>query len=606
MPVSPLLVRLSRVPAGELRYGVLALAVYVAVAVLVVGVEALTTPRLVPGRSIDLPGTLWIHWWVAGSLGRGELPVHTDLLFYPEGKNFFHDTGANYVDALVGVPLQWLFGVPDFLDVLQVVLLTGNAVAMHALARTLAPTASRLAIFASAVAFEVNPFVVHEVAEGRPTQVMFWFGLLAARAFVRIPEDQGWRSAVAFGVFTALQGLTYWFSVYFLALALLPWALAQLWRAPRLVAPRLVLAVLTCLVLCSPFLVAIARAIDAGEVRRVGFETLAASPAGMPSRWHVVLQPFVTLGGGALLLVAIPAWRKTWPLVLGAAVCTVFGFGGTVDVVKPPLDNPLYAFAWDHVPLVQRLGFPDRAAVGTFLALSMAAALGLSRLPRLAAAAFPVLLLGELGWADVIPVRATSGGAPPDAVYIRDNPGPVIFLPLGIQDNAMVHQTVHGQPIFGGMGERETDMRPPAFSRRLENNFIRMLGGSLNDTEAPIAYSREERAEVARLYRWVWMDLRAGPPDWRRLGYDPRSKAERLRKELGAPVRESQFYLLWDLRVRLPEEAPGLSASAVARPDALTRLVTSSLHAAPGPKTAPAAGPPRERRSGRNGDKRGP
>ncbi len=576
------------------RLGLFALVSYLLIAVLVVGWKTLATPDLVVGRGIDLPGTVWIHWWIGRSVSEGTLPITTDLLFYPDGKNFFTDTGANYLDALVGVPLQWIFGVPDFLDWLQVVLLAGNALAMQALARQLVGGSSPAAVWAAAVAFEVNPFVLQQVNEGRPTQVMLWFGALAVRSLLRVPTGT-WRDGALFGLFMALQGLTYWFTVYFLTLALLPLALVYVVRSPRDVLPRLALAVAVAVGVTSPFLVGIATAIDSGEVRRLGFDLLEESPVSAPARWRLVMDQLGSSAGIVTVGLGLFSLRRAWPLLAGAALAVTFSFGGRLDVTDPPVTNHLFVTLWDNLPLLPRLGFPDRAAMATFLLLPMAAALGLARVDKVYAWIFAFVFVGEGFWRGGLPVSATPCGVPTAAQVIKDQGGAVIFLPFGANDDAMVHQTFHGQPLFGGMGEREADMRPAAYDARLKNSFVIMLGGTLNDTETPIAYTAEDRAEISSLFRWVWFDRRYGPPLWRELGYDADRKYRRLVRELGQPVTETRAFALWDLHQPIPADAPGLGPLARSTGGELERLPTGNL--GPGQKGATgqkgAAGGPR-------------
>ena len=189
---------------------VAALLSYVVLALLVIG-RPLISPNIVTGVGVDLPGTLWMHGWVKLSTLAGEFPVSSNLLFYPEGKNFFNATGANFVDAWLSIPFQWIWGVPDYLDWFEVAVLVGNALCFEALAREL--SGGRLVVaWACALAFEANPFVLVELSQGRPTQAMVWFLLLAVRSLVRLPTGS-WRDAVLFALYATLQGLTYWFTL---------------------------------------------------------------------------------------------------------------------------------------------------------------------------------------------------------------------------------------------------------------------------------------------------------------------------------------------------------------------------------------------------------
>lgn len=562
---------------------------YVLVALAAVGPDALLQADRVVGRGIDLPGTIWIHWWIRTTVENFEIPIRTNLLFYPDGKNFFTDTGANFLDAYIGTPLQWIFGVPDFLDALQVVLLVGNALAMQALARELTEGKAPAAEWAAAIAFLASPFALKELNEGRPTQVMMWFAPLAVRSLWRM-QTGTWKDAALFGTWTALQGLTYWFSVYFLALAVLPLVLWFTFRDPKGFGARLAVAVGTAVLIASPFLIGIATQIEAGNVRRLGFDGWEESPVAATGRWRLIVEQLASAATVGTLILGALALRKSWPLLLGAVLTVLFSFGGRVDLTDPPITNWLFRGLWETLPLLERLGFPERAAMGTFLVLPAVVALGLARVDKVYAWIFGIVLVGEVYWRGGLPVDSTRSAVPPGAEVLREEGGPVIYLPYGATDEAMIHQTHHGQPIFGGMGEREADMRPVAYSERLKNSFIVMLGGTLNDKEPPLAYTREDREAIAETYRWVWFDRRYGPPMWRQIGYDAEGKYRRLLLELGEPTRESKAYVLWDLRKPVPADAPGLGPDAVTVADAIARLPTGNFEAGDKGPQLPGAG----------------
>lgn len=559
----------------RLRDRWLALASYVALAVLVVG-PAILNPGQVAGSGVDLPGTIWMHWWVRTTFEAGSLPIHSDLLFYPDGKNFFNDTGANFIDAYLSVPLQWIFGVPDFVDALDVVVLVGNGLAMHALATDLTGGRSPMAAWAASAAFTINPYAIQQVAEGRPTQALLWFGILATRHLLRIAEGS-WRDGLWFGLFTVLQGLTYWFMVYFLTLALLPVALVAIAHAPRVVLPRLGLAVGVAVLIASPFLLTIAGEIDAGNVQRLGFASWREGPAAMPYRWQIARDELLTSASLASLALLVYAGRRALPWMVGVAMLVVFALGARAGFTDPAWENPFFITLWEHVPLLPRLGFPERSMSMAFVLIAMGAAVGLARLDVVWSSLFAMVVVGEALWRGMIPVPATGYDIPDGNVVIRDEGGPVIYLPFGASEDAMVFQTMHGQPLFGGMGEREQDLRPPGYRARLQNGFVVMLAASLNDVEAPIAYTRAEREEISGLFRWVWLDRRFNPPSWTALGYDRASKYARLVKELGEPRSADENHALWDLRGPVPANAPGLGPTASRTGHELERLESAML-----------------------------
>lgn len=543
----------------ERRKQLYALASYLFVAVVVVG-RPLFSADVVSGGGVDLPGTLWMHWWVRTTFQEGTLPIWTDLLFYPDGKNFFNDTGANFLDAYLGIPLQWIFGVPDFLDVLNVLVVAGNAWAFERLARDV--NGDNLpAAWGAAVAFEINPYTLQQVDEGRPTQALMWFAILAIRHLLRL--DRGtWRDAVLFGVFTVLQGLTYWFTIYFLALVLLPVALVVLARAPRVVAPRLLLAMAVCGAIAAPFLWRISGEVDAGRVTRLVYEHWQYSPVGMSTRWRLLGSQFAQATWIAMFVGAAVCARSTWPWLLGVFLALDFGVGPSLNITTPALENPPFIWLWEHLPFLPRLGFPERIACFGFLALGIAAAKALTRVDVVWAGLLVFVALGEARFRQSLPLQTTAYHFSEANDIVKREGGAIVYLPFGTNEDAMVFQTQHHQPLFGGMGEREKDLRPKGYDLRLDNTFIMMLGATLDDDGAPIGYTAADREAVTSTFRWVWLDTRTHPVSWNALGYDPPGKIRRLSQELGEPVHVEQDLVLWDLHTPVAAP-PGLGADAV-------------------------------------------
>jgi len=98
--------------------------------------------------------------------------------------------------------------------------------------------------------------------------------------------------------------------------------------------------------------------------------------------------------------------------------------------------------------------------------------------------------------------------------WIAEEEGAVIHIPFGVYGMPVVWQTVHGQPLFGGMGENASILWPSGYSQRLRNRFIQRLvvasrapgypKGSMVEPEGRDRAHRE--AILAEGYRWVVLD----------------------------------------------------------------------------------------------------
>jgi hypothetical protein len=176
-------------------------------------------------------------------------------------------------------------------------------------------------------------------------------------------------------------------------------------------------------------------------------------------------------------------------------------------------------------------------------------------------AVLPVLAITEAFWRGALPLGHTGWNFGKHVDLIAKDPGPVIYLPFGSTEDAMVYQTRHGQPMFGGMGEREPDLRPPGYEKRLQNTFVMMLGATLNDKDPAIGYTKEDREAITSVYRWVVLDIRSHPSQWNKLDYDLGGRIRRFDQELGQPVSMEDTIVVWDLHA-VVADPPGL------RPDA--------------------------------------
>jgi hypothetical protein len=551
--------------------GALRAASYLLVAALVVGPGALSSATRTAGLGADLPGTLWMYGWIRRCVETLSSPARTDLLFYPEGKDLFLDTGANFLDAVLTVPFQWALGTPGYLDWFACAVLVGNAVFFERFARAM--SGSDAAAWAGAVAWEVSPYGIQELKEGRPTQAMLWFVPLVAGALWRLG---GRRDAMLLGLGTLAQGLTYWFMTYFIAAGL--WAVAlRAVAGDKARARWLALGVAVCLLGASPFVVAIAKAAANGEIRRLALaDSWWESPGYDGFRWRYLLGAFRSVAWPGVLVLALSRPRQAWPWLLGLATCVLWAVGLRVQVGDVAVTNWPEVWAWEHIPMVKRLGFPERAMSVGWFCLCAAAVLGLARRDAAWAVLAAGVVVGETAWRRQVPIEASAFAEREDSAIIAQDPGPVIALPLGVNEDAMVQQLFHGAPLFGGMGERAPDMRAPTFDARLKNSFAGMLGGTTGLEEPRLAYTRADREEIVALFRWVTFDARWSPNGAVGIAYAGTGKATRLGEELGAARWSDGGLYLWDLR-SVPTDAPGLADEGDPRTAGQVRVLLDGL-----------------------------
>ena len=59
---------------------------------------------------VDHYGTQWFYWYTERQVRAGAPLGHTDLFFYPWGKDVYLHTGSNVLDAMAAVPFRAMFG----------------------------------------------------------------------------------------------------------------------------------------------------------------------------------------------------------------------------------------------------------------------------------------------------------------------------------------------------------------------------------------------------------------------------------------------------------------------------------------------------------------
>ena len=149
---------------------------------------------------IDVWNHAWGYWFVAESLGNGQLPYHTHLVGGPDGGVlYFIDTPG----ALISLPLTWAFG-PTL--AYNLVLLGRMAMAGLA-AQMLCEALSKpgLHSWLAGAAYATTPFVLCELGNGISEVCATQWLPLTLWAAIRAIDRGRWRDWALLGV---LQGIT--------------------------------------------------------------------------------------------------------------------------------------------------------------------------------------------------------------------------------------------------------------------------------------------------------------------------------------------------------------------------------------------------------------
>ncbi|MFZ5478136.1 MAG: hypothetical protein ACOZNI_15320 [Myxococcota bacterium] len=523
--------------------------------------NALPSPTsLLAGReTVDAHGSWWFHWWVAQAVSEGASLGHTSLLFFPWGKDVLAHTGGNVLDALLVLPVRRALGPEAAWNLLAFGALATNGLAAGWWARRAGDSA---AVAAVAIA-TLNPFPLHELALGRPTQAILAPLLVALALGDRALRELRWRDAALAGAALALQGWIYWYAAGFGAVALCVLAVGRPF-GPRLA--RLAAMGALSMALTAPVVVPMLSALRTGDVPGLlPVQTwLAGEPAwrnaqgtevqlGALGPWGVagfvgsrrfVAEGF-TLGALGLAAAAFAPARWIAVAVLGL-VLSVGPFPGDVP-------NPAYLALTAVAPPMERLYWPVR-----WLALVMAAGIvgigpAFARAPERwrgwLAGGVVALAIAEPAARGVLPVGAWRPTVHPAFACLAEAEGAVIVLPWGLDQVPLVAQTVHHRPMLNGMHERSTSLVPAeAIAFRRENAWMDALLTSTTDPRAVIPWTEEDEAQARALgYRFVVvrLDRFAEPNNRAGTSHLRRGALSRLRALAGPPVYQDDTLGIW-------------------------------------------------------------
>lgn len=494
--------------------------------------------RFLGREYVDAWGTQWFYWFVERQVSAGEGFGQTDLFFHPWGKDVYLHTGGNILDAFVAWPFRALLGPVLGYNAFVVAILATNLLAMRHLLLRLAVKSEPATL--AAVLFAFNPWALHELRDGRPTQALLAFVLYFFADYLSLGTDRrGWLPLRA-GGWLAIAGLTYWYNALFAGIAA---AVIGLWCTAvaadrRRTFLRHAAAGLAALVLVAPFAIPMLRSEDVPGLLDVSRWTLTTwSPTtkeGVKIGLYVFDPTTLTSGfwamkndGGmaflrmdtnvflvqvllAALGLALAKTHRAVTIVL-LAVSFVIAVGPQVF----GLPNPLYIALAKSSSIFQRLWWPSRGLVLAHVGLAVAMGLGFARMRSLA----PIVATAAAIWwgfslrsAQLGPMTTWDADVPDAYRCLAEaDSGAIVELPYAHTQAHLWYQTVHGRPLFGGMVEDNPVFSPPAqLAYQRDNTFVSVLLDQSTYGKRRPAYRQEDRAALQALgYRWVVLDKRA-------------------------------------------------------------------------------------------------
>lgn len=467
---------------------------------------------------VDHYGTQWFYWYTERQLRNGEGLDHTSLFFHPYGKDIFGHTGSNVLDGILAIPFRVLLGPVAGYNVFVLVGLLASAWAFYALLSDW--VADRGARLLAAGLFGLSPFVLHDLAEGRPTQAILLPVVLFVRQLLRCGHEDRWRPAVLAGLWLAVAGFQYWFYAIFAGLCAVGHGLAAAAAPPRgsggavRILSRHALAAAVALLLTAPVaLPMVLAATEEGAVPGL-LDTRAWSLSYTPPVTMEGLtiglftwQPFLRMSGfhilsdenvemflaqnlllpwfWAPLLLVFFLLRRTGdegpprlPLLAMALVAMALATGSMVLVGSLALPNPPFILLTHAFDVMRRLWWPARALAVLVIVIGLATAVLLARAGRRGRllqgglmVALTGLSLGEIRAAGHLPLDTWDADIPAGYECLAQGPeGALIELPYVWNQAHLYYQTAHGRPIMGGMLEDNEVFTPEEITDLREDN----------------------------------------------------------------------------------------------------------------------------------------
>lgn len=522
---------------------------------------ALVVKNSLIGEGVDLYGTIWFYDWIYESIQTGRNPSHTDMFFYPYGKDIFGHTGNNFLDAILAIPFMALFGFPLYQPIFYACILLVNALAFRKLAHALFD--SFHARLGTTILVLLSPYVLTELIQGRPTQALLCFSILSMHYFLQMVRSGLIVDAVKCGFCAALQGWMYWYGGYFLGIVLVVFSLVN-WNAKHW--KIYTTALITCLLCISP-----------GVITMIWHMSSTQIPGLYEKEWNDWSIPIMDPNYSRSYLVgyllhepwgmkmfglaslSIPTmfalWfaRKHWfwwvALIISLLVATgpMYVVGGEVQ----PFYH--YIFLYKTLPFFSRLWFPYRMVSLSILLAIIGIGLMMNQLRGKWAWSIWMIVVVHIGLQSqtfCVPMLSHAWEEPQVYKEMKKEPGGVIELPIGFVRRSILWQSQHDLPTFGGMGENMPIFMPQEHRMRLKSSFFRYLRKLHSFPEKKrkppsIQYALDQG------FRYVTLDMSVVQGDYRNRFADADEKKKhmllRLQELLGKPSFIEGPLWVWDL-----------------------------------------------------------
>ncbi|MDQ7827031.1 MAG: hypothetical protein RDV48_29815 [Candidatus Eremiobacteraeota bacterium] len=489
--------------------------------------------------SPDIEGALWVHWWVRYAIENHLNMNVCPLIYFPVGKNVLIHIG-NLAEGVAALPFYYAFGFPAYYNILCIVLMAFNGVAMFALFRRF--TGDWYTAFLGGFVAAFNWYFFREVQDGHICCIATGLLALYVLFLLKVIEEERWEHGVILALVLAANCLWYWFFGVFLALftiLFLPlYYYAERGRFAPGAARRLAFSAVLFLVVILPFAATFLNYLrlektlpgttffEAFPPLSEVFGNLAhTDPRKLTLGNSVSLDsellayPYVLLlVGGLLPLFRIKEsgyyWVVLWVFMFSLVSGPYLYVAGEFHGIRMP-----FAYLYQFFPMFSRLNFPKRLVVMALIPMGILFVKNMEWIKGLIKERFRwvwpflmgilvVLTCAEFYWVKgQIPMDSKEISIPQVFhVLAREPDCALIEVPFLCCSKSMLYQTVHHKKLMGGLGEPATWLHSPDFVQFYKSNtFLEYLLG-LNDLNTPpyATFKKEDlEALTARGFKYV-------------------------------------------------------------------------------------------------------
>lgn len=429
----------------------------------------------IPAGAGDIWQNYWNFWWWKQCLLQGFNPLHSPLLFFPNGADLVFHTHSPF-NQIFAMPVNLLFGEAAAYNFCILFALTLTGFGTYLLVREL--TGSAEAGVLAGIVFAYFPQALEQTLE-HLNLFSLQFIPLALYFLLRWSRSLRLIDALAFGACFGLNALCSWHLGLKLAIVVTPWMAWLAWRHRRRcreyvggAGAAAVLAVLLVLPLLVPILTIIVDGNDyflKQPVPRGIDPTYLLTPSyANPLLGQLVTERYLNrayqASGFVCYLGFIPvalatialarATRKTWPWLLLFAGGVVLALGAEFlwnGTWHREVTLPFAALR--EFPFLQNLRVANRFMILAGLGLAVLAGYGWRSLRIRSRWVFPllaILILVEFSWLP-FPLRKVEFS--PLLQDVAARPGAVLDIPFHQRSRTvgnMANQTIHERPIGDG------------------------------------------------------------------------------------------------------------------------------------------------------------